>query len=317
MTSTTSILAGLGLLLIVNIAFRLIAFVQPYTTSTSKLDKYLQSAPGEPAWALVTGATAGIGRAVAHELAAAGFDIVLHGRNVPKLERVKSELRKAYPTRHFRILVVDAATCHIEPEAWMGEALALAQDINLKVLVNNVGGASNPIYDTLEQYDAKRILETIHLNAVFPTLLTSTLIPVLARNKPGLIINVGSLSDNGLPLLSFYAASKAYGSALSLSVAREMQLEHRDIEVITNRIGYTSQAGTNTDVEPHFFGPSATAMAKAILARVGCGRKSVVPYWTQALQQSMMVLMPDWLADRITISVMMGLRDEELAKRRD
>lgn len=307
-------LAGLGFLLAVSVTYKLIDFVHLYTRS-SGLDKYLSSSSGKPAWALVTGATAGLGKAIAHELAAFGFNVVLHGRNVSKLESVKSELQSAYPARDFRLLVVNATTCYMESEVWAEEVLELVQDLELKVLVNNAGGSNEPIYGTLDEYNAKRILDTVYLNAVFPTLMMSTLIPVLLKNGPGLIINVGSLSDNGLPLVSFYAASKAYGGALSLSVAREMQLEKRDVEVITHRVGLVAGSGYNLDLKPHFFAPSATVMARAILARTGCGRKSVVPYWTHAMRQSLLMLVPGWVGDLLIISVMTNLRDEERAKK--
>lgn len=315
MTNATRMLSGIGLFVLFTIVYRIINFVQLYTRS-SDLRKYLHSTSGKPAWALVTGSTAGIGKALAQELAASGFNIVLHGRNITKLESVKAELQKAHPTREFRVLVINAATCYMEPETWIEEVLDLVQDINLTVLVNNAGGATQPSYATLDVYDSGRILDVVNLNAVFPTLLTSILIPVLLRNKPGLIINIGSLSDNGLPLLSFYAASKTFGSALSLSVAREMQLENREVEVIMHRLGIVVGAGDNKHVEPYFWGPTADVMAKAILACTGCGRKSVVPYWTHGLQQLAMERLPDWLADKITIFFMSGYRDEERASKK-
>lgn len=313
MAALLTVLSTIGCLTLIAVAYRAVSFVQLYTRP-SNLHKYLHSSSGKPAWALVTGASAGIGKALSHELAAAGFNVVLHGRNATKLESVKAELQKAHPPRNFRILVINASTCDIEPEAWIEEALELVQDINLTVLVNNAGGNTLPTYGTLDEYDAKRIMDTIHLNAAFPTLLTATLIPVLLKNKPGLIINVGSLSDQGLPLVSFYGASKTFGSALSMSVAREMDLEHRDIEVITHRVGLVVGTQDNAHMQPYFWGPTSSVIAKAILARTGCGKKSVVPYWTHGLQELMLSCVPEWVADKITIFVLSDLRDDERAR---
>ncbi|KAH6652754.1 short chain dehydrogenase [Truncatella angustata] len=309
----TSALSALGGLTLLTIVYPIVSFALTYTRP-SHLHRYLHSTSGKPAWALVTGASAGIGKALAHELASSGFNVVLHGRNASKLESVKAGLQKAHPTHEFRILVINASTCDVEPAAWIEEVLELVQDINLTVLINNAGGATRPTYGRLEEYDAKSIIETVHLNAMFPALMTSTLIPVLLKNKPGLIINVGSLSDNGLPLLSFYSASKTFGSSLALSVAREMELEHRDVEVITHRVGLVAGTGDNTHIQPSLFGPSGDVMAKAILARTGCGRKSVVPYWGHAVQQAATTLFPGWLADKLFISVMKGLREDEWAR---
>jgi len=72
----------------------------------SGLPKYLrQHANGDNSWALVTGATDGIGHALCHELSARGFNIVLHGRNEAKLTRVREEFETAHPQRHFRTVV--------------------------------------------------------------------------------------------------------------------------------------------------------------------------------------------------------------------
>ncbi|KAM0808672.1 putative Short chain dehydrogenase [Seiridium cardinale] len=313
---TTTGLAALGLLVLLGLIYRIVSFIQLYTRP-SNLHKYLHSTSGKPAWALVTGASDGIGKALAAELAASGFNVVLHGRNVGKLESVKAALQKAHPAHEFRILVVNASTCDIEAEAWIEEVLELTRDINLTVLINNAGGTLLPTYGTLDQSDAKKILDTVHLNAAFPALMMSTLIPVLLRNKPALILNIGSLSDNGLPLISYYAASKSFGNSLSLAVAREMQLEQRDIEILTLRVGLVVGSGDNKHLQPHFFGPTPDAMAKAILARTGCGRILVVPYWTHGLQQAILSLLPAALRDRITISVMKDLRDNERARKED
>lgn len=69
----------------------------------SKVPRYLHT-NSQPAWALVTGVSAGIGKAFAHSLAEAGFNVVIHGRNPSKLAVVLGELESRHPLRSFRTL---------------------------------------------------------------------------------------------------------------------------------------------------------------------------------------------------------------------
>ncbi|KAI1851115.1 hypothetical protein JX265_002839 [Neoarthrinium moseri] len=309
MVTAFSPLSALGALVLTSIAYKACSLVWLYTRP-SNLHKYLHTTSGKPAWALVTGATAGIGKALADELAAAGFNVVLHGRNTVKLDHVKAELEKSHPAHEFRTLVVDAATSSEDPEKWLDKVVQLVDDLNLTVLVNNAGGGAQPVLSRLEEYSPAKILGNVNLNAVFPTLLTSALIPVLLRNAPGLIINIGSFSDNGLPLVSFYGGAKTFTQTLMLSVNREMTLENRDVEVIAHRVSRVTETD-HLKIKPTLFIPTARTAAKAILARTGCGKKSVISYWGHSITQLGVNIIPDWLADRFLINVMRNLRNEQ------
>ncbi|KAF2450080.1 hypothetical protein P171DRAFT_204594 [Karstenula rhodostoma CBS 690.94] len=77
----------------------------------SGLPKYLrQDANGESSWALVTGASDGIGWGLSRQLADRGFNVILHGRNTSKLTRCREELEASFPHRHFRTVTVDASS---------------------------------------------------------------------------------------------------------------------------------------------------------------------------------------------------------------
>ncbi|KAI0134137.1 short chain dehydrogenase [Xylariales sp. AK1849] len=308
-SAVTAPLSALGAFVVITTAYRVLSFIWLYTRP-SNLHKYLHATSAKPAWALVTGASDGIGKALAHELAAQGFNVVLHGRNAPKLEGVKGELSKQHPALSFRILLSDAHECHVDPDKWLSEIVRTLEDINLTVLVNNAGGGTHPAFGRLEEFPYQQILDTVHLNAMFPTLITAALIPMLVNNGPGLIVNICSLADNGLPLTSFYGGAKSSNHVTSLALWREMKLEKRNVEVIAHRVGMvtgTQHVKKNTSI----MGPSPRTMARAILAKTGCGRKSVIPYWAHGLQHVMLGVMPEWAVDRALIDTMTGLRDEE------
>jgi 17beta-estradiol 17-dehydrogenase / very-long-chain 3-oxoacyl-CoA reductase len=308
-----SFFALLGLLATAAIIIAVVNEIVPYLRA-SQLHRYLHTRHGKPAWAMVTGASDGIGRALSNELAANGFNIVLHGRNPSKLTRVEQELLAAYPTRHFRILIADATQC--APDVFKGIVNQVA-DLHLTVLISNAGGAptatANP-FKTLDGNTNKELADTLHLNATFPTMLLNALIPTLARDGPALIIVVGSLAAWGLPLVSAYGATKAYLLSLCQSVAREMRIKERDVEVMYLGVGSVTGV-SHTSGAPSFFQPSASTLAKGALARVGCRRAVIVPYWPHALQRALMDLMPGMVKDVIFSKTMLELQAKGLDPR--
>ncbi|KAK3693271.1 short chain dehydrogenase/reductase [Podospora appendiculata] len=294
--SFSSGLAWLGVLTAVVFAIQAIQTVS-ISLRPSKLRRYLHTSPdGRPPWVLVTGASDGIGKALSNELAASGFNVVLHGRNRTKLLNVQSELSQAHPARSFRLLIADATQC--QPEVFKDIADQLS-DLHLTGLVNNVGGGgSGTLFATLDHYTAQNTTEIVNLNALFPTLLVGTLLPTLVQNSPALLMSTGSITDAGVPLVSAYSASKGYLKTLAESLAREVKMAGWDIEVLHLRVGMVTGVAGNKR-KPSMFMPRAPVFAKAVLARVGCGSPVVIPYWGHALQTVPLGFMPSWLEDML------------------
>ena len=90
---------------------------------------------GRAPYALVTGATDGIGKEVAKELYRRGFNLVLHGRNPEKLVKVKAEI-KNLGSREVRVWVEDASRAQVDFE----KAVRQWDDIEITLVVHNVGG---------------------------------------------------------------------------------------------------------------------------------------------------------------------------------
>lgn len=325
------IIYTLGSLSFLNIISRTVAFFQTYLRP-SELHRYLHDTSGKPAWALVTGASDGIGKQLGHELAAKGFNVVLHGRNPAKLAAVQDELAREFPGREFRTLVADASfiscnNCRDQDQDGVvspvkdkttttttskavdfeGIAASLA-DINLTVLINNAGGnfppPPEPIYQFLQDAPEARLVNNVNLNAMFPLILQSKLLPQLIRDGPSLILNMGSLSDNGLPMLTSYASSKTFLNTLSRIIPNELSLQGRRdaVEVLAVRVGET----TDTSANKHpvtMYEPDARSMARAVLARVGCGHPSVVAYLPHALQLVLLGLAPGFVCQRTFLGV--------------
>ncbi|KAH7317007.1 hypothetical protein B0I35DRAFT_266370 [Stachybotrys elegans] len=117
------------------------------------------------------------------------------------------------------------------------EWAASLEDLSLAVVINNAGGATERTIGTLEAMIPDRIITDASVNAPFPTLLLRSVIPLLQRNAPSLIINVGSLTGLGLPLSGSYSPSKEYLMKLTEVLGHEMRLKGCDIEVLGIRVG--------------------------------------------------------------------------------
>ncbi|KAI0528239.1 short chain dehydrogenase/reductase [Xylaria bambusicola] len=331
MNSFNTITSAIGTSLLLYTSYKLLNTARLYLRP-SGLHRYRYTdVTGQRPWALVTGSSSGIGKNLAFELAEHGFNIVLHGRNPSKLETVRDELHLAHPDTKVRIIVADASQCHRPDAVDFAHIRDEVASLHLTVLINCAGAGPNPAFGGLEKYGPHTIIDSLHLNAVFPTLLTATLLPVLrgqyrdgkptsnapTRPRPALIINIGSVTDDGFPLVSFYSAGKSAVHTLHKAIAREAALDgwDADVEIISHRVGAVTGV-SHTQAAPSLLRPDARTIAKAILARTGCGRKSVVPYWPHAVLQVVLAILPVWLVDTIINGAMREERrvQDETAK---
>ena len=277
-----------------------------------------QGSRAEKAYALVTGATSGIGRDLADELCSRGLNIVIHGRDSVRLDAVTEQLRQLYPSCEIRSFVLDAATAF---EA-SGDATEEAQksidsisNLNLRVLVNNVGIGHNPTKDFIaftEQTPAQ-IAQLLHVNISFMTFITHALLPTLQKNAtpsdPSFIINSGSLAEQGLPWMSVYSGTKAYITGFSKALDTELRGERQPVQVISALIGDTDSDGHK--VGTSLFTPSSKDMAKMIVnSAAGSGAVVRTPYLGHLIQLWLCKVQPYRLLQTGMIYNISGLREK-------
>lgn len=295
--------------------YKICDFVYLHFLRQSTLSRYLQARTDQrdQSWALVTGASDGIGKGFAAELSNKGFNIVLHGRNEAKLNKVKTELTAQWPKTQYRIMVLDANQFDYAGIDGQVEAL---KDIRLKVLINNVGG-SGPVaqaFMELQKRTAEEAEAFMNVNLRFPSLLTRALLPTLLKNSPSLMVNIGSFAAYlPSPYLTLYSGSKAYNLAWSRSLRAEMMAEGHDIEVVGNVVGEV-KAQHAVEKETGFFLPTPRSMAQASLEKIGCGRAVVTPYFPHALQILPNDILPEWIINRVSIKVAKIFKDTEAKK---
>jgi uncharacterized protein len=166
--------------------------------------------------ALVTGASGGIGAALARELAARGHDLVLVARSTASLDALASELSTAHGVT-VTVRTADLAA----PGAGraLGDAL-VAEGVAVDVLVNNAGfGDFSPFHDA----DPDRTAQMVELNVATVVGLTRALLPGMVQRGSGRVLNVASVAAflPG-PLMAVYYATKAFVLSFSEAVAEEL-----------------------------------------------------------------------------------------------
>ncbi|KAJ7713352.1 hypothetical protein B0H14DRAFT_3016548 [Mycena olivaceomarginata] len=315
--SLTTVLAAFGALIATSYAYNIFSFLYLFLFHRSTISRYLQPA-SSPAtsstsehrsWALITGASDGIGVGFAHELASEGFNIILHGRSPTKLATVETALKARYPHISTRLFVLDAYPCSVP--AIDDYVRGLAKDgLCIRVLVNNIGGGAlvSPTFRPLAQRTAEEVQKLFDLNVGFPTLLTRALLPVM--QEPSLVLNLGSfVSHIPGPWVTVYAGSKAFNMSWSRSLGVELRAEGKDVEVMGLVVGEVQSGGHPGPVGLVMC--SSRTLARSALDKVGCGRHTVAPWWRHAAILAAVLCLPEALLNWSMVRTTRGMMEEE------
>jgi len=168
-------------------------------------------------WAVVTGASSGIGRAIAEALAKQGVNVVIAALEDKLLADTYESLCKAYPERQFRAVGVNLA----DPEGKYMDTLAKqTDDIHVSLLFNNAGYiVTGFFHDT----PVEKHLANVHCNAVSTVRITHHFIQrMYASKRPGLVCFTSSAAAYmPSPFTAMYSATKAFVSRFATSLAAE------------------------------------------------------------------------------------------------
>ncbi|KAK5838863.1 very-long-chain 3-oxoacyl-CoA reductase 1-like [Gossypium arboreum] len=263
-------------------------------------------------WAIVTGCTDGIGKALAFQLASKGLNLVLVGRNPLKLVATTDAILENFGAQvGTRNVVIDLAkTSGEEISKTMEDAI---EGLDIGVLVNNAGLAYEGAR-FLHEVDSEVAESIIKVNIVAATWITKAVVPIMAKKKKGAIVNVGSGSYGGFcsyPLYTIYAATKAYLTMFSRSINLEYKKIGIDIQCQVPLFVATKMTKFKTS---SLFIPSAEMFSKASLRWVGHDEHLCVPYWPHSLQCFVLNALPDSLKDPYIFHYFLGMRKRMLLK---
>ncbi|MGA9523834.1 MAG: SDR family oxidoreductase [Myxococcaceae bacterium] len=229
--------------------------------------------------ALITGATAGIGRELAQVFAADGWSLVLVARRAEVLDEVAAELNAKHGTQT-TVIPADLGT----PPGVAAVVRAVAEKgIALDALVNNAGyGLAGPF----AELDAEKQVGMIDLNVTGLTALTRAFLPGMIERGHGAVLNVASTAAfQPGPFMAVYYATKAY--VVSFSEALSEELRGTGVTVTALCPGYTDTgfaARASEHQRPKLFsGPMGTGDAR-----------EVAEFGYRAMKQGKRVAIPGW-----------------------
>jgi uncharacterized protein len=224
--------------------------------------------------ALVTGASGGIGKALAEQFAQDGYDLVLAARSVAKLEQAGADLARRFG--------VQATALQVDLEAADGanalHAAIKARGLTLDALVNNAG------YGLYGEFKDSRLddeLRMMQLNMISLTVLSKVFLPDLVERR-GRLLNVASTAAfQPGPYMAVYYATKAY--VLSFTEALASELEGAGVTVMALCPGPTA-SGFQDKAAMHDSAlvkgkklPTADEVARAAYAALKSGKRVFIP----------------------------------------
>jgi short-subunit dehydrogenase len=232
--------------------------------------------------AVVTGASSGIGREIARELARQGADLVVVARREQRLRQLADEIRTAGGR-------VELVAGDITDSATRQRALDVAQANfgGLDILVNNAGVGAVGL---LEHADPQRVRQIMEVNFFALVEMTRLALPLLKLGTNPIVVNIGSvLGHRGVPFRSEYCASKFAVQGFSESIRAEFSAHKIDVLVVSPGATDTEFADSVLECtgEPSWIEPPpvpAAEVARKAVRAIRRGRHEIIPYgWGKLL----------------------------------
>ena len=168
-------------------------------------------------YTLITGASGGIGEALAYEAAKDGHNLILVARSKAKLDQLAKDIKSQHSVKA-EVITSDLSN----PGSALGLVAELrSKKLNVNVLINNAGFGD---YGKFSESDLIKQQSMIALNITSLTELSHLLLPAMVKAKSGKVMNVGSIASflPG-PMMSVYFATKAYVLSFSQSLSEELR----------------------------------------------------------------------------------------------
>jgi uncharacterized protein len=249
-------------------------------------------------WALVTGASAGIGIALAEELAPAGANLVLTARRKDRLESLATRLRAAHGVK-IEVFPADLSNPAAPQQI---RTFTQAKSLEIELLINNAGFGS---YGPFHKADIRRHLEMVQVNCSAVMHLTHLYLPDMVARGHGDILIVASVAGfQAVPYVSAYAATKAFDLRFAEGIAEEVR--RHGINVCALCPGSTTTEFREVAGQPErTFSSAETAekVAQVGLRALAAGKSSVISGFKNNINIEGQRLVPRRLVCRVAASM--------------
>lgn len=234
-------------------------------------------------WAIVTGASDGIGKEYALQLAAKGYNIALVSRTQSKLADLAAELKKKYKV-DTRTLAMDFAQDRDEDYTALKKMISEVVDIS--ILINNVG-LSHAIPVSFAETKEQEMRDIITVNCTGTLRVTQLVAPGMIQRRRGLILTMASFGGiMPTPFLATYSGSKAFLQQWSTAIASELAPHGITVQLVQS---YLVTSAMSKIRRSSMLIPTPRTFVKAALGKIGRSggaqglKATSTPYWAHAI----------------------------------
>ena len=236
---------------------------------------------------MVTGASDGLGKEYAIQLAQKGFNLLLISRTASKLDTLSSEITAKYAGSAISVKTL-AMDFSKNEEGDYAKLKSLVDGLDVGILINNVG-QSHSIPVSFIQTPKEEMRDIIAINCIATLRVTQIVAPGMVQRKRGLILTMGSFGGwLPTPLLATYSGSKAFLQQWSTSLGGELLGTGVDVELCLSYLVTTAMSKVR---KTSAVIPNPRNFVKAALGKIGRagGAQNMAftstPYWGHALMQ--------------------------------
>ncbi|EMF10945.1 NAD(P)-binding protein [Sphaerulina musiva SO2202] len=244
-------------------------------TSLSKFGK-------KGSWAVVTGASDGIGKEYALQLAAKGFNILLVSRTQSKLETLATEIQQKHNVQT-KLYAMDFAANN---DADFANLKTLVSELDVSILINNVG-QSHSIPVPFAETPEKELKDIITINCFGTLRVTQLVVPGMIQRKRGLILTMASFGGiMPTPLLATYSGSKAFLQQWSTALSGELASSNIKVQLVQS---YLVTSAMSKIRRSSAMIPNPKQFVRAALGKIGRsgGAQGIAatstPYWSHGV----------------------------------
>jgi short-subunit dehydrogenase len=245
-------------------------------------------------WALVTGASAGIGLELATQLAAGGANLVLTARRSDRLTQLADDLRAKHKIQT-EVFPSDLTQLQAPDELFHSTE---AKGLPIDVLINNAGFGA---YGYFHKNDRQRYLEMVQVNVAAVVSLTHLYLPAMVARRSGYIMIVASTAAfQAVPYISTYAATKAFDLLFAEGIAAEVR--RYGVRVSALCPGSTESEFFEVAKQPEYSGrtpETAEKVARVGLEALAAGKSRVISGGRNWLGVEMQRLVPHSFVTRV------------------
>ena len=246
-------------------------------------------------WALVTGATAGIGESFTRMLASKGFNIALVARDEARLHERAAGLREKYGVQTF-VLPADLAT-----DQGCKSVEEYLKEFEIEVLINNAGFGINKLF-TMSAIDAEQDLLDVLVRT--PMRLMHVVLPQMKARNSGTIINVSSVAS--FIAGGTYSASKSYLTVLSESLHTELRGTNVKISALCpgfTRTEFHERGRMKMKGLPEFMWLDSDQLVARSWSDAQSGKAVSIPGWQYKLLVGFISILPRGMVRRIGMNL--------------